>query len=180
MENIEWASLLRTTAQALLQNAWASPIEWCERGVVPDALVRLGIRSLIQQRQSAEKAGARQMREARLFSLLQELHTSPIAIETAQANIQHYEVPAQFFALHPGARMKYSSCYFPSGTESISQAETAMLELCAARAELEDGQRILDLGCGWGSMSFWLAERFPADFSLVRGLPLEAFELPVG
>lgn len=89
------------------------------------------------------------------------LRLSPIAIETQAANSQHYEVPSAFFLNHLGPRLKYSCCWYPVGTESLQRAEEAMLELYALRARLMDGQHILDLGCGWGSFSLWLAERFP-------------------
>src|SRR6185369_14962825 len=97
----------------------------------------------------------------RFRGLLQELRASPIAIETAAANSQHYEVPARFFELCLGQRLKYSGCYYPRGDESLDQAEEAMLALYGERAELRDGQEILELGCGWGSLTLWMAEKFP-------------------
>ncbi len=97
----------------------------------------------------------------RFRDLLDELRASPIAIETQAANSQHYEVPARFFELCLGKRLKYSSCYYRRGDETLEQAEEAMLALYGERAELADGQRILELGCGWGSLTLWMAERFP-------------------
>ncbi len=82
-------------------------------------------------------------------------------MHTEAANAQHYELPPAFFALCLGPRRKYSCCYFPSGGESLAEAEEAMLELDGRRAELADGQRILELSCGWGSLTLWMAERFP-------------------
>ena len=80
----------------------------------------------------------------------------------AKANEQHYEVPPEFFfALVLGPRMKYSSCFWPDGVETLAAAEEAMLVLTCERARIEDGQRILDLGCGWGSFSLYAAKRFP-------------------
>ncbi len=90
-----------------------------------------------------------------------ELRQSPIAIETAAANEQHYELPTRFFQLCLGKRLKYSSCFYPTGEESLDAAEEAMLALYAERAELADGQHILELGCGWGSLTLWMAERYP-------------------
>jgi cyclopropane-fatty-acyl-phospholipid synthase len=138
-----------------------SLIELCERGLVPDRLTRYGIRRLCAQRLRDEHdhdaAAAWQQYRARL----EELRASPVAIETDAANRQHYEVPARFFELCLGKRLKYSSCWYPRGDESLDEAEEAMLGLYAERAALQDGQRILELGCGWGSLTLWMAERFP-------------------
>lgn len=136
-------------------------IDLCERGQIPDWLARAGMRRLIGQRLAAERRGGPEAATRRLVELITELRSSPIAIETHQANAQHYEVPAEFFRLHLGPCLKYSSCLYPKGNESLEQAEEAMLETLAWRAKLLDGQRILDLGCGWGSLSVWLAARFP-------------------
>jgi len=131
-------------------------IELCERGLVPDLLARFGMRQLVKQRLDDELA-----RGPKLQAFIDELRASPIAIETQAANAQHYEVPPEFFRLHLGPRLKYSCCLYPTGVETLAQAEERMLELCAERAQIADGMRILDLGCGWGSMSLWLAEKFP-------------------
>ena len=138
-----------------------SLIELCERGLVPDALTRFGIRRLCAQRLREEQAGDPALALARYQRLLGELRRSPIAIETEAANAQHYELPTRFFQLCLGARLKYSSCYYPTGRETLDQAEDAMLALYGERALLADGQRILELGCGWGSLSLWMAERYP-------------------
>jgi cyclopropane-fatty-acyl-phospholipid synthase len=138
-----------------------SLIDLCERGLVPDVLTRFGIRRLCAQR--LEQEGARDLAAAdqRFRDLLDELRRSPIAIETDAANEQHYELPTRFFELCLGRRLKYSSAYYPSGTETLDEAEEAMLALYGERADLADGQRILELGCGWGSLTLWMAERFP-------------------
>jgi cyclopropane-fatty-acyl-phospholipid synthase len=94
-------------------------------------------------------------------AFIAEMQQSPIAIETRKANEQHYELPADFFRLVLGPRMKYSSCYWPPDITSLEAAEAAMLQLTCRRAELEDGMRILELGCGWGSVSMWIAEHYP-------------------
>ena len=133
-------------------------IDLCERGYVPDPLARFGMRRLIGQRLADESAGDPAARHAQF---VRELRASPIAIHTADANAQHYEVPAEFFRLHLGPRLKYSCCLYGPQAQTLAQAEDAMLGLCAQRAGVADGQRILDLGCGWGSLSLWLAERFP-------------------
>lgn len=133
-------------------------IDWCERGYIPDVLTRLGIRRLCAQRLREEYAGDF---EARQRQRIEALRQSPIAIETEAANTQHYEVPARFFELTLGRHLKYSSCFYPTGRESLDEAEAAMLALYGERAELADGQHILELGCGWGSLTLWMAERYP-------------------
>jgi len=138
-----------------------SLIELCERGLIPDPLTRLGIRRLCAQRLREEHADDATAAWQRFQSLLAELRQSPLAIETDAANRQHYEVPARFFELCLGKRLKYSSCFYLRGDESLDQAEEAMLALYGERAELADGQRILELGCGWGSLTLWMAERYP-------------------
>src|SRR6185369_11914625 len=86
---------------------------------------------------------------------------SDIAVATDAANAQHYEVPADFFRRVLGPHLKYSACYWPTGVTTLGAAEAAMLELYAQRAQLADGQRVLDLGCGWGSLALWAAARYP-------------------
>ena len=93
--------------------------------------------------------------------LINQLKLGPVAIETAAANAQHYEVPARFFELVLGKHLKYSSALWLDGTRTLDQAEEAMLALTTERAGLADGQRVLELGCGWGSLSLYMAERFP-------------------
>ncbi|BFI96133.1 MAG: cyclopropane-fatty-acyl-phospholipid synthase family protein [Rhodanobacter sp.] len=132
-----------------------------ERGLLPDALLRLGIRRMCADRLREERFGglsAQGERQARLIGMLRH---SPLAIETAAANAQHYELPPAFFEHCLGPHLKYSCCYYPRGDETLAEAEAAMLALYGERAELCDGQRILELGCGWGSLTLWMAERFP-------------------
>ena len=88
---------------------------------------------------------------------------SPIAIETHAANEQHYEVPTEYFNQVLGRHRKYSSCFYPLANTTLDEAEEAMLALCSERAELENGQRVLELGCGWGSLSLWMASHFPGS-----------------
>ena len=135
-------------------------ITLAEHNLLPDSLVRFGIRKLLKQRLQDESShGA----EQRYQLLLENLRQSPIAIETVAANTQHYEVPAAFYKYALGKHLKYSSCYWDEQTENIDQAEARMLTLTAERAELLDGQLILELGCGWGSLTLWMAEHFPAS-----------------
>lgn len=132
-----------------------------ERGMVPDALLRLGIRRLCAQRLREESAGGAEATWQRFCAQLEQLRQSPLALHTDAANRQHYELPPRFFELCLGKQLKYSSCYFPQGDETLDQAEERMLELYGERAELADGQQILELGCGWGSLTLWMAARYP-------------------
>lgn len=138
-----------------------SLIDLCERGLVPDVLTRHGIRRLCARRLREEGASDLEAADRRFRDLLEQLRRSPIAIETAAANEQHYELPTRFFELCLGRRLKYSSAYYATGAETLDEAEEAMLALYGDRAELADGQRILELGCGWGSLTLWMAERYP-------------------
>jgi cyclopropane-fatty-acyl-phospholipid synthase len=132
-----------------------------ERGLVPDALLRLGIRRLCTQRLREESAHDPDTAARRNAALIDELQHSPVAIHTDAANRQHYELPPAFFLRCLGPRLKYSGCYYPTGRESLDEAEEAMLALYCERAQLADGQDILELGCGWGSLTLWMAERYP-------------------
>jgi cyclopropane-fatty-acyl-phospholipid synthase len=136
-------------------------IDLAERRWLPDSVVRSGMRRLLAKRLKTELRGSEADRIARQEAFVQELAASPIAIETQSANRQHYEVPAAFFKLHLGPRLKYSSCLYPTGRENLDGAEAAMFSTYANRAQLSDGQRILDLGCGWGSFTLWAAMRYP-------------------
>lgn len=132
-----------------------------ERGRLPDALLRKGIRRLCVQRLREEMTGGLDQQAARYADRINMLRRSPVAIHTDAANAQHYELPPAFFELCLGKRLKYSGCYYPRGDESLDQAEEAMLTLYGQRAELANGQKILELGCGWGSFTLWAAERYP-------------------
>ncbi len=132
-----------------------------ERGRIPDALLRQGIRRLCAQRLREEQAGGLDAQAERYAQRIEMLRRSPVAIHTDAANAQHYELPPAFFELCLGKRLKYSSCHYSRGDESLDEAEEAMLKLYGERAQLADGQSILELGCGWGSLTLWMAEGFP-------------------
>ena len=132
-----------------------------ERGLLPDLLLRAGIRQQCARRLAQCNDGGVTGWQDRNQKLLEHLHQGPLAIHTDAANTQHYELPARFFELCLGRRLKYSACYFPTATTSLDEAELAMLALYAQRADLHDGQDVLELGCGWGSLTLWMAERFP-------------------
>lgn len=128
-------------------------VDLAERGL-PDWMIRLGIRKLLA-------ATLREERLRRGNDFVNRLRAQPIAIATNEANAQHYEVPAEFFEATLGPRLKYSCCLFEDNRATLAQAEEAMLALTCERAEIEDGMDLLDLGCGWGSLSLWLAEKYP-------------------
>lgn len=132
-----------------------------EQGYVPDALLRLGIRRLCADRLQQERAGGEEAIWQRFRQRLGQLRESPLAIHTDAANRQHYELPPRFFELCLGSKLKYSSCYFPTGNETLDEAEEKMLHLYGERAALAHGQDVLELGCGWGSLTLWMAARFP-------------------
>jgi cyclopropane-fatty-acyl-phospholipid synthase len=136
-------------------------IDLCERGLIPDVITRAGMRRLVAERLALESAD-RGIAEAEQFHRrLAELRASPVAIETDKANEQHYEVPAAFFRQVLGTHLKYSCCWYGEGIQDLDAAEAAMLKLSCERAELADGQHILELGCGWGSLTLWMATYYP-------------------
>ena len=134
-----------------------------DRGVLPDPALRRVIRGLLRRRLAATGAGGVEARSERKRALLASLATSPVAVDTDQANEQHYEVPTELFALMLGPHLKYSSGRWSDGVTTLAQAEEAMLRLTCERAMLVDGQDVLELGCGWGSLTLWMAEQYPAS-----------------
>lgn len=139
-----------------------------EQNKVPDFLLRKGIRNLLKQRLRDENKGDVEAQQAHLMALIDQLKASPIAVNTADANQQHYEVPTQFYQYCLGKNLKYSGCYFKPGVTSLDQAEDDMLELTCQRAELQNGQDVLELGCGWGSLSLFMAAKYPqSNFTVV-------------
>ncbi|MEP7312158.1 MAG: class I SAM-dependent methyltransferase [Pseudomonadota bacterium] len=149
-----------------MMNTW----NLLERDLVPDRLIRRGIRTLLAQRLRDEDRGDPEAQQAALSRFIDELRASPVAIDTAAANEQHYELPTAFFQLVLGQHLKYSSCYYDlqrppersKAHEELDAAAERMLQLTTGRAGIRDGERILELGCGWGSLSLWMAARFPA------------------
>jgi len=132
-----------------------------EKNLVPDFLIRIGIRKLLLQRLEEENKGNPEKQKKHLLDLIEELKNSRIAVETKAANEQHYEVPTGFYQLCLGKHLKYSSCFYKEGVTDLSIAERDMLELTCERAELKNRMDILELGCGWGSLSLFMAEKFP-------------------
>jgi len=133
------------------------------RNLLPDAAIRIGIRNLLGKKLREETHAGVEARSEALAAFIAGLKASPIAIKTRAANDQHYEVPTGFFQLCLGPRMKYSSGYWPEEGTTFAESEEAMLELTCGRAALEDGQDVLELGCGWGSLTLWMAEHYPGS-----------------
>lgn len=127
-----------------------------ERDMLPDAVIRAGIRRLLRDRLEQLKSEA-----LSISDFAQMLRRSPIAVNTSDANAQHYEVPTEFFQRVLGQHLKYSCGYWAEKNTTLDQSEAAMLALTCERAQLADGQKILDLGCGWGAFSLFAAARFP-------------------
>jgi cyclopropane-fatty-acyl-phospholipid synthase len=128
-----------------------------ERAPVPDFLVSAGIRALCGRTQRGLEA----MEDGADARFAEDMTALPIAVHADAANIQHYELPPAFFGHCLGTRRKYSCCLYPTGGETLAEAEGHALEETAAHAALADGQAILELGCGWGSLTLWMAEKFP-------------------
>ena len=138
-------------------------IELADRGILPDRLIRFGIRRLDKKRLLDEDRGNERQQQAVVEKFIDRMRQGPIAVLQHKANEQHYELPPAFFRHVLGRHLKYSGCYWPPGVNSLDQAEAAMLAMTCERARLTDGLRILELGCGWGSLSLWMAENYPAS-----------------
>jgi cyclopropane-fatty-acyl-phospholipid synthase len=139
----------------------ARAVSWTESGLVPDTVIRAGIRRLLESKRKEIHSGDVEFAANALNRFVAMMNASPVALVPDLANEQHYEVPAEFFTHVMGEHMKYSCCYWPNDVKNLSEAETAALEITVRRAEIKDGMRVLDLGCGWGSLSLWIAEHFP-------------------
>jgi cyclopropane-fatty-acyl-phospholipid synthase len=136
-------------------------VSWTESGLVPDSVIRAGIRRLLDRKRKEIGSGNVEFAANVTNRFVAMMNESPIALVPHLANEQHYEVPAEFFEQVMGDHLKYSCCFWPNDTASLSDAEVAALELTVKRAGIEDGMKVLDLGCGWGSLSLWVAEHFP-------------------
>ena len=139
----------------------AKAVSWTESGLVPDAVIRAGIRRLLESKRKEIHSGDEEFAANALNAFVARMNDAPIAHVPDLANEQHYEVPAEFFTQVMGDHLKYSCCYWPADVGRLSEAETAALELTVRRAGITDGMQVLDLGCGWGSLSLWIAEHFP-------------------
>ena len=137
-------------------------IGWAEMGLVPDRVIRTGIRRLNNERLVDIHANDPELSAVELSAFIDYMKSAEIAPLPELANEQHYEVPAEFFGLVMGAHRKYSSCCWNESTADLTQAEAEALRVTCDRAGVEDGMQVLDLGCGWGSLSLWIAAHYPA------------------
>lgn len=136
-------------------------IKLAENGTLPDFLIKRGIKNLCNDRLKwAKSLGPDRLHEHNQ-KWIEELKQSPIALVPEKANEQHYELPPSFFDIVLGSNLKYSSGFWPTNQTTFDQSEVEMLELSCKRAELEDKQDILELGCGWGSLTCFMAQKFP-------------------
>lgn len=157
-------ALSSTVSRSFYQLAGQTAPVWlrmAESGRLPDSVLRAAIRRLCGQRLAEEGRFDIERAAVRFRQALAQWQESPVAIHTDAANEQHYELPAAFFRTVLGPRLKYSGCYFAEN-ETLAQAETRSLDCYAERAQLADGQTVLELGCGWGSFSLYMAARYPA------------------
>ncbi|XP_047083230.1 (S)-coclaurine N-methyltransferase-like [Lolium rigidum] len=150
------AVLVERAYEAAARSALAA----LERNLLPDAVTRRLTRLLLAQRLRLGYLPSAPLQLQDLVLFAHSLEGMPIAIETDKAKTQHYELPTTFFKLVLGKHLKYSSCYFPHDSSTLEDAEVAMLELYCERAQVQDGQSILDVGCGWGSLSVYIAKKY--------------------
>src|SRR5512139_2227124 len=134
----------------------AGAIRTIESVPLPDSVLRLGVQSLIGTRERSLEPDAAVDR-----AFAEDMRRRAIALHTEAANEQHYELPEEFFGLTLGPHRKYSCCYYSTGQETLGEAEEAALRITCERAALADGQRVLELGCGWGSLTLFIAARYP-------------------
>lgn len=132
-----------------------------KKNVAPDWVTRMGIRRLLAERIEEESQANIEEDMSHKMNMIEGLRSDPIAIRQEKANEQHYELPTDFMIYTLGPRMKYSSCYYERPDTTLAIAEDAMLRLYCQRAELRDGMKVLDLGCGWGSLTLYIAENYP-------------------
>ncbi|MFT5291163.1 MAG: cyclopropane-fatty-acyl-phospholipid synthase [Planctomycetota bacterium] len=144
-----------------------------EKGYVPKPLLRRGIRRLLVERLREQRAIFEPDHDSALAHWIERMRSSDVALVPEKANEQHYEVPPAFFSYVLGSRLKYSSGYYPAADTTLDEAEEAMLALTAQRANLRDGQEVLELGCGWGSLTLWMAEHYPGSriFAISNSAP---------
>ena len=143
----------------MINNNLAS--ELSEKGWVPDGIIRTGIRALLERRLVDIKSGDTQAASQQLHEFMQAMDKAPIAPLPEKANEQHYEVPAEFYRHVLGSHLKYSCGYWGKYTRELDASESLALGLTCEHAEIEDGMKILELGCGWGSLTLWMAKHYP-------------------
>ena len=132
-----------------------------EKNLLPDWLIRIGIRKLLKDRIVEICSDSYENQQRNKIDFIHNMNRSPIAVDTNLANEQHYEVPAEFYDYALGKNKKYSSCYWNNKTETLDDAEQLALNKTCEHAELKNGHSILELGCGWGSLTLWMAKKYP-------------------
>jgi cyclopropane-fatty-acyl-phospholipid synthase len=147
--------------RAVVHVALNAGVYLAERGFVPDALVRLGIRVMLGESRRAMRARSLEEQQASLMHFVSDAHHRSVAEAPVDINAQHYEIDPAFFELVLGPHRKYSCCYFPHASTPLHEAEHRMLDLVMQRSLIRDGQTILDLGCGWGSFALYCASSLP-------------------
>ncbi|CAI7844912.1 unnamed protein product [Closterium sp. NIES-54] len=152
-------SLLRQSYDLAVQ----AGLRTMEANVIPDRALRPACRYLMSQRIAMSRKETVEEQLQDLVEFAESLKSMPIALSTAAANEQHYEVPTELFQLCLGKRLKYSCCYFPTAKTTLDEAEELMLAMYCERAQLVDGQDVLELGCGWGSLSLYMGEKYPTS-----------------
>ena len=156
--SLTFVSFIAESTLYLYDKKMSIGIKLAERGLASDGMIREGIRKLLHERLDSINSNPKTQSE-----WIEKLESTPLAVDTDAANAQHYEIPAVYFQTVLGGHLKYSCGYWPNGDESLDQSESAMLEITCERAELGNGQRILELGCGWGSLSLWMAAHYPGS-----------------
>lgn len=154
-------SLTSPATAAAAVPATSRAINWVEQGLVPDRVVRAGIRRLLRQRLNEVHAGDVEQQARLTDAFAASLRDAPRALVPDKANEQHYEVPAAFFGHVLGRHRKYSGCWWGPGVATLDEAEARALAATCDHAGLADGQDVLELGCGWGSLTLWMAQRYP-------------------
>ncbi len=144
-----------------MENNAARAIDWTEQGLVPDPVIRHGIKRLLKRRLAGLASDDCEALAARKAAFIRDMNQAPVAPLAHRANEQHYEVPAAFFTEVLGKARKYSCCYWGNGASDLDTAEHEALSITCERAGLQDGMDILELGCGWGSLTLWIARHYP-------------------
>lgn len=155
------AEHMKSTQDSGKQDGGSRAIGWAETGLVPDSVIRAGIRRLCRQRLEEIRAGDAEAAAAHKNAFVAAMDAAEVAPVPELANEQHYEVPPEFFSAVLGAHRKYSSCFWDDSTPDLDAAEARSLAISCERAGIEDGMDVLDLGCGWGSLSLWIATNYP-------------------
>jgi len=138
-----------------------SLVSLAERGRLPDMMVRQGIRKLLVKRLAQQDKGSSKENRQALEQFAVTLRESPLCLEAGESARQHYGLPPAFFREILGPRMKFSCCLFSPDGPGLEQAEDVMLAETCDKAGMQDDLDVLDLGCGWGALSFWIAEKYP-------------------